>query len=319
MNNLISVVMATFNGERFIAEQLDSILAQTYSPIEIVCVDDGSSDRTMAILEDYKERHPLGIKVFANPENLGSRKAFERGCALAQGEFIAFSDQDDWWRPDKLELLHAEISERVAFAYSNAEVVDEELGTLHAQRWDNDEKMFHGRNCIEALFFNRVMGCTMLARRSFVLRCIPFPEEVYHHDKYLALMAPALDLEIGFVPRSLIKYRQHGGNLISGVAKPKKEKKPKRKGRSRTREKAAARLRQLGRFDLDSFPNLEIRARLQKEMKMLEAVLDRKPFRALFHYHGLYRKPGGWGYYRTRYARHDLGLILRCLRPGSRD
>jgi glycosyltransferase involved in cell wall biosynthesis len=317
MSSMISVVMATYNGERFLAEQMDSILAQTYTPLEIVCVDDGSTDNTMEILKGYEQENPSIVRVFSNPKNLGSIKNFERGCTLARGGFIAFSDQDDWWQPAKLEKLHAEVSrsENAAFAYSNAEVVDAELRTVRARRWENEEEMFRGRNCLEALFYNRVMGCTMLARIAFVLKCIPFPEEVYHHDKYLALMAPALDLEIGYVSESLIKYRQHEGNLISGAAKAKKEKKPKEKGRSRTMEKARARLRQLGRFDLNSFPNLEFRARMEKEKHMLESILDRKPVRALYHYHGLYRKPKGLGYFRTRYARHDFELILRCMRP----
>lgn len=317
-NSGISVVVATYNGQAFLAEQLDSIIGQTLPPLEILCVDDGSSDGTLEILQEYEKRDDVNVRVFKNEKNLGSIKTFEKGCTLVRGDFIAFSDQDDWWFPHKLERLHALVTrnERVAFAYSNLELSDEELGTLKPRMWEKEGDLFQGPNCLDALFHNRVQGCTMLARASFVRSCIPFAETVYHHDKYLALMAPALDMEIAVDFDPLIKYRQHMGNLISGVGRAragesKKEKKQRKKGRSM--KKAQKRYDQLCAFDFSRFTNEEVHARLTHEKQMLEAALNGKFFRALYHYHHFYRKPRGWGYYRTRYSKHDLQLIFKSV------
>ncbi|MFH2000806.1 MAG: glycosyltransferase family 2 protein [Planctomycetota bacterium] len=313
----ISVIMATYNGEAFLAEQLDSILGQSLGPMEIVCVDDGSSDRTVEILHGYEDRHGTLFRIFENPENLGSTKTFEKGCSLARGEFIAFSDQDDWWFPSKLERLHEEVtrSRRVAFAYSNVAIVNEKLETVEERAWKKESDLFQGPNCLDALYFNRVQGCTMLARKSFIDQCLPFAESVYHHDRYLAIMAPALDMEIASVFEPLIKYRQHQGNLVSGggraLANETRKKKKRKKGRSR--EKAQERYDQLCAFDFTRFTNQEVHARLSHERSMLHAVLNHRFLHALFHYHCFYRKPRGLGYFNTRYARHDLELIFRSL------
>ena len=102
--SLISVALCTYNGEKFLREQIDSILAQTYKNLEIVIVDDCSTDKTTNIINAYAEKDKR-IKLFQNASNLGFNKNFERALGLTSGEYIAISDQDDIWLPQKLQSL----------------------------------------------------------------------------------------------------------------------------------------------------------------------------------------------------------------------
>src|SRR5665811_477003 len=103
-SELVSIVMATYNGEKYLRQQLDSILEQTYQHFELIVVDDASTDETLSILEEYAALDDR-IHVFPAERNLGLVPNFERGLRLAEGDFIALSDQDDIFRKDKIELL----------------------------------------------------------------------------------------------------------------------------------------------------------------------------------------------------------------------
>ena len=123
MNGEISVVMATFNGERYVKEQLDSILKQTLQPKEIVIVDDCSTDNTWAILQDYALKHPH-VKVFRNDTNMGAHQNFRKAFSLSSCPLIAPSDQDDLWREDKLEVLNDLLTQReVDLVYSQEKIL----------------------------------------------------------------------------------------------------------------------------------------------------------------------------------------------------
>ena len=104
---LISIVLATYNGERYLKEQLDTVFQQTYSNLEIVAIDDCSSDTTVSILHHYASVHS-NMKVYVNERNMGHIKAFEKGISLSTGVFIALCDQDDIWNKHKIELLMKE-------------------------------------------------------------------------------------------------------------------------------------------------------------------------------------------------------------------
>ena len=101
---LVSVVLGTYNGEVYLQEQLRSVLAQTYPALEIIAIDDGSSDRTVDILREFAARDPR-IRVVVNERNLGFIRNFEKGCRLAAGKFIALCDQDDYWFPEKITKM----------------------------------------------------------------------------------------------------------------------------------------------------------------------------------------------------------------------
>src|SRR5690242_1846918 len=100
----ISVAMCTFNGARFLPEQLESITAQTRLPDELVICDDRSADESLEIIRAFLDRPPFTVRLEINERNLGSTKNFEKAIGLCQGEIIALADQDDVWFPQKLEL-----------------------------------------------------------------------------------------------------------------------------------------------------------------------------------------------------------------------
>ena len=119
---LVSIVVTTYNGERFLKAQLDSIIAQTYQPIEIIVVDDGSTDNTLNILNEYATNHK-NVSVIKNEQNLGYVKNFEKGFSLAKGDYIAPCDQDDVWLPTKIDVLVNHIGDD-AIAYCDSEFID---------------------------------------------------------------------------------------------------------------------------------------------------------------------------------------------------
>ena len=122
---LVSVVLATYNGEKFLAEQLSSLLQQSYERLEIIAVDDCSTDNTVQILQEHAVRF-LNMKVFVNEKNLGFIKNFEKGCTLTTGDLIAFCDQDDYWDKDKIKKQVQAIGNH-AIVYCDSFVCNENL------------------------------------------------------------------------------------------------------------------------------------------------------------------------------------------------
>ena len=153
----VSVVMATYNGERYLREQIDSILAQTYPVSELIIQDDCSTDGTVDVVRQYLEKYPF-IKFFVNERNMGLNQNFKTAAMRATGDFVAIADQDDVWYPQKLERQMAAIGNRDVC--STAYEVDKIPGKLEARNLPcNVERL---------LFFSYVCGHTMLCRRDFV-------------------------------------------------------------------------------------------------------------------------------------------------------
>src|SRR5450759_436506 len=131
-SELVSIVMATYNGEKYLRKQLDSILEQTYQHFELIVVDDASTDGTLSILAEYAALDDR-IQVFPAEKNLGLVSNFERGLRLANGNFIAFSDQDDIFRKDKIKLLLSALKDHSSrdLAVSDLSLIDEDLSLIH--------------------------------------------------------------------------------------------------------------------------------------------------------------------------------------------
>ncbi|MEM7167661.1 MAG: glycosyltransferase family 2 protein [Planctomycetota bacterium] len=207
---LISIALATYNGERYLREQLDSIFAQTYDYLEVVAVDDGSSDRTVEILHEYAKTQRL--VVHQNPENLGFLKNFERAISLCNGDAIALSDQDDIWLPDKLETLVPMLEENL-LVYSDAELVDGDGLPLHQTIRDLHELQFVRGHCPRAfVFFECASGNTMLFRSDLKEFIFPIPDGFPYHDIWISFVA-ACRGRVDFVERPLLRYRRHGENI----------------------------------------------------------------------------------------------------------
>lgn len=204
----ISVVIATYNGEKYIQEQLDSILAQTVPAHEIIVVDDCSTDNTWLILNDYATRYAQ-IKIYQNSENYGVANTFDYALSLARGEYIALADQDDFWVPQKLEVLIKQIGDNLLI-HSDAYVVNDKLQIISSSFLGT--KAFT-KKISNYFVFNDVHGCTALIRRELLDLALPIPAGFYLHDHYLAIFAAALK-KITYVDQPLIFYRQHEANVV---------------------------------------------------------------------------------------------------------
>lgn len=201
---LISIALCTFNGERFLRPQLDSLLGQDHPALEVVAVDDGSGDGTVAILEAYAARDPR-LRVFRNAETLGHRRNFDRAMGLCRGELIAPSDQDDVWRPDKLRLMAAALGGAAAI-YCDSELIDSE-GRPLGRRMSQLFPMARIDDPAGFYFGNTVSGHAMVFRRALLERALPIPEGLYH-DWWLAFVA-ACEGGVSYCPEPLVGYRQH--------------------------------------------------------------------------------------------------------------
>jgi glycosyltransferase involved in cell wall biosynthesis len=211
--SVISVAMATYNGEKYLREQIDSILCQTLPPDEIVICDDCSFDATQNIISAYQSRFPWLIRVVFNEKNLGYIKNFEKALKLCSGDIIALSDQDDVWLPNKLEILSKNIAQNLLI-HSDAYQIDKNGDLLSAtfNNAYNGQRDFH-----DFLFSNSVTGCTCMLNKKILTLFDAFPSEI-PHDYYLALVA-AYHNKLLYVNMPLTKYRQHESNVIADRGK----------------------------------------------------------------------------------------------------
>lgn len=201
--------MATYNGERFLSEQLESILSQSYPNIELIVVDDGSVDGTVALMESYIKRYPA-IRLYVNEENLGYIKNFEKGMLLANGEYIALSDQDDIWRKDKLALLLEQIGP-YEIIYSNSLLIDD-AGNSLGKYMSDIRNQINYTDCLMYTIGAWAPGHAMLFRKELITRCLPFPQLVTH-DFWLGFVA-ACKGTVAYINLPLVYYRQHSANAI---------------------------------------------------------------------------------------------------------
>ena len=222
----ISVAMCTYNGARFLLEQLQSIANQTMLPAELVVCDDGSKDSTIEILEDFAKGAPFEVRLIQNPKNLGFSKNFEKAIGLCREEYIALCDQDDVWLPEKLARL-AEVLERdpqIGGVFSEAQLVDQQskpTGVLlsHTTGFARKEqqRLRQGQALRVLLPMNKVYGCSLMFRASLLPKILPVPPS-WTHDNWIACMA-AVHAKLRFVPEPLFCYRIHAGQYY-GAAKP---------------------------------------------------------------------------------------------------
>jgi len=207
MNNdkLVSIAMATYNGEKYLREQLDSIYNQTYKNIEVVVCDDCSTDSTVTILEEYKEKY--GLKYFINEKNLGYSKNFEKAAFLCKGEYIAFSDQDDIWLPEKIEILINEIG-LYSLIHSNAGMIDKNGTLLNKNIKSNlESELFTGNSFKKIANISIVRGCTILCKKDLVIKAAPIPPNE-PHDWWFAIVASRTN-DLTYLDKELMFWRKH--------------------------------------------------------------------------------------------------------------
>ena len=206
--------MIIYNGEKYLREQLDSIVSQSFSDFELIICDDVSNDDTVKIIKEY-QKSDLRIKLYENQNNLGFLKNFEKAISFCKGEYVAFCDQDDIWLPNHLEILLNSIQDKYICG-ANAILVNsnnEVLNTSIYQIMGFNRLPVEKEDFAFSIFFqNYFQGAAMLVKTKFLKNNIPFPEGVKFHDWWLALCA-CFENGVVYVKEPVLRYRQHSNNV----------------------------------------------------------------------------------------------------------
>ena len=224
--NRISIALCTFNGSKYLREQLDSFVSQERQPDEIIICDERSSDQTIEIVNAFIKKAPFDVKLVINNNNLGVTKNFEKAIRLCTGDLIALSDQDDIWHPQKIKLHEKLFDNRsdIGITFSNAEVVDQMLNPLGYNMWhridftlNEQQKVLNGEAVSVFLKHFIVTGATMIFKADLKPIILPIPS-CWFHDAWIALMIASIS-NVSFIREPLIKYRQHSNNQLGGIQK----------------------------------------------------------------------------------------------------
>jgi glycosyltransferase involved in cell wall biosynthesis len=221
----IAILLATYNGAPYLAQQLDSLLVQTNRDWHLLVRDDLSTDETFDILRRYQEQHPTKITIVPNEgEVLGASGNFGALLTLADAPFTMFCDQDDVWLPDKIELTLAAMQRLEALhgkampllVHTDLRVVDSNLLEIAPSLWRYQKTDPSAITLNRLLVQNVATGCTVMINRSLRELAVPMPAEARMHDWWLALVAGAFG-RIAHIQTPTILYRQHDCN-DSGAA-----------------------------------------------------------------------------------------------------
>lgn len=229
----ISVALCTYNGEKYIAKQLDSIISQSCKVDEIVVCDDVSADSTLSILESYSRANPGLFRIFKNDVNLRSNKNFEKAVQLCTGDYIFFSDQDDIWVRDKIEKTISVFNVHPAAegVFSNAMLIDDyDAPYTNKSLWDL-VRFFESEYQKPVDIFtiltqtgNVVTGATFCIKKDVVGLVLPFPQSKHlYHDEWITFLL-SKSKTLYYTPEKLIHYRLHGQQQV-GVGKVDNENK----------------------------------------------------------------------------------------------
>ena len=227
----ISIALCTYNGGKFLSEQLESFTNQIRLPDELVIGDDCSTDETLKIIENFKNASPFPVRLTVNERNLGSTENFERTIARCKGDIIFLSDQDDVWISEKISVIENEFNKNVevGLVFSNADLIGENGELLGLNLWEftltEEEKNKIKENKSFEVLLNRnvITGATMAFRAELQTHFMPLSLNITNliHDGRIALIS-SLYSKIEFVDKSLILYRQHGSQQIGVRWKTKK-------------------------------------------------------------------------------------------------
>ncbi len=209
-NSLVSIAMATYIGEKFLEDQLDSIVNQTYKNLEIIICDDCSTDNTINIIK-YFQKRDRRIKLYQNKKQLGVLKNFEKAISLYSGEYIAISDQDDIWIANKIEIMLSEIEENILI-YHDDTLIDRSGKLLHNSFFQSNEICINKNYDTRALFLdNWILGHACMFSFKLKEDILPIPFEIEHYDMWIAIVASKMG-KIKYIDRQLVLWRQHGTN-----------------------------------------------------------------------------------------------------------
>ena len=201
-----SVAMATYNGEKYIKEQIKSILINLSEEDELIISDDGSTDKTISIIKKFKDDR---IKIFNGPK-MGVKQNFANAIKYCSGKYIFLSDQDDVWKKDKIKkLLTVFKNEKCLVVVHNANIVDSDL---KKQEQTFFEFRNSGKGVIKNIWKNTYIGCCMAFDSSIKEKILPIPNDIEMHDQWIGLIAEKYGKST-FVTECLIDYRRHDNNV----------------------------------------------------------------------------------------------------------
>ena len=203
---MISVCVATYNGERFIREQIDSILRQLSSDDEIIVSDDGSTDDTISIINSIDDKR---IRIIEGPRKHSPTQNFECAMKEAKGDYIFLADQDDVWKPNKVEVCIKWL-QNYDCVVSDAEVTDSNLNPLYSSLYAIMQ-VRQGR-IYNTIWKNGYTGCCMAFRRNVLKASLPFPKNIPMHDIWIGNVA-AYKYSMKFIPDKLIMFRRHNETI----------------------------------------------------------------------------------------------------------
>lgn len=201
---LVSIALCTFNGEKYLYEQLKSIVNQDYPNLEIIIVDDKSTDKTLEIINLFSQVNQ-NIKLFINETNIGFNRNFRKALKLCSAEYIAISDQDDIWMPEKISCLINNINDNLLIYHDSAYINNE--GQLLNISTSTHHRFVLGNCATQLLYFNCISGHTCLIRKELLDLTPDFDKDLYY-DWWLAYTAACTE-RINFVKDKLVKHRKH--------------------------------------------------------------------------------------------------------------
>ncbi len=218
---MIDILMTTYNGEKYVKQQIESIINQTNSNWMLFIQDDCSTDGTLNVLKPYVKRYPERIFVYKNDKNSGSAcKNFFNMLKYVKHKYIVFCDQDDVWHPQKLEDTYRKMLEvesnnvdKPVLVHSDLKVVDKNLEILSNSLFKLQKLDYKADRLNNLLAQNIVTGCTAMVNNELVSMIKDIPVNVIMHDWWFALIACCFG-KIGFVNKPLVMYRQHNDNEV---------------------------------------------------------------------------------------------------------
>lgn len=249
-----SVVMATWQGERFLPRQLSSILGQTRLPDELIVVDDASVDSTPEIVESFARTAPFDVRLIRSEIQRGSTRSFGTAIEAATGDLIMLADQDDLWLPQKVSRMESvfQASSATAFAFTDALLIDVDDVASATTLWDSRRFTPALQELVRCHPFRQLShrflatGCTMAFRADLADLVLPFPESADHHepamlhDRWISIVLSTVG-EVAVVPEPLTAYRIHPAQQIGLASSASNQPALRRYARRMVLPQAAAR------------------------------------------------------------------------------
>ncbi len=209
IENLVSVIIPVFNRQDYVAETIESVINQTYNNIEIVIINDGSTDNSEEIIRSFAAHYPKKINLI-NQQNQGQVKARNNGLKVARGEFIAFLDSDDVWLPEKIEKQIHLFENEVGLVYSGVQYIDALGKVIGGELCDQS---IRGSVYEKLLVKNRMTGGTVVVKNEALKKVGLFDETLKAAENWDLWIRIAKFYELDFVDETLLKYRKHSDNM----------------------------------------------------------------------------------------------------------